>query len=150
MKIHIYCNTFYWELTVYMDEKCQHFIINMYCHNVELIWEHRFLYNICSPLHSPQLKDNFDFHMYSKYGGVFFRARQAKIEIWRMSFFWRERASDWNCHIPSYRYHTIYRLLLTLKKMNTKETLKSEGVHYVDLPMKTAILHQFKYFYKNF
>ena len=33
--------------------------------------------------------------------------------------------------------------------MNTKETLKSEGAHYVDLPMKTAILHQFKYFYKK-
>ena len=34
---------------------CNEFTINVYLHNAELILEHRFLYKVCSPLHSPHM-----------------------------------------------------------------------------------------------
>ena len=73
MKIYIYCNIIYWELTVYNWWTFQYFTINVYLHNVESILEHKLFYNICSPLHSQENEatcialEQFWFFMYSKF-----------------------------------------------------------------------------------
>ena len=131
VKIYIYCNIalFIGSWLYREDGKCQYFTINVYFHNVESILEHRFLYNICSLLHSlrnePTCKAlwQFDFFMYNKYG--VFRACQCKIV----------KCVTGGTNLHTFCWNMAYEFLLTCIMGVLKATMQLKNIWILKHPI---------------